>query len=169
MLSLPAHHSPCLLVQHTRSSMGYSSRPCSGNSPDTVMPGASCRRASNRSSTSSSSRLGWVSGSLRSAFGPARGLIAGSLTTPLCAGALMLDPVHGVSSCSALLDFRSTRHSRAAKKVHQKWFTDRCSPQVFVSINSLPPTLCLPKWHIEAIKFYVLSLTATRKGRNLDK
>jgi len=29
-----------------------------------------------------------------------------------------------------------------------------------VSINFLPPTLCLPKWHIEAIKCYALSLSA---------
>src|SRR5438874_2275053 len=78
MLNSLAHHSPCLLVQHTRSSMGYSSRPCSGNSPDKVMPGANSRRASNRSSTTSSSRLRWVGESLRSALGPARVRIAGS-------------------------------------------------------------------------------------------
>src|SRR5947209_13228453 len=54
----------------------------------------------------------------------------------------MLHLEHGVSSCSSLLDVRFPGHSRAAKKVLQEWFTDRCSPQVFVSIDSLRPCAC---------------------------
>ena len=72
--------------------------------------------------------------------------------------ALMLDPGHGISSCSST--FAPLAIHVRPKGFYQEWFTDRSSSQVFVSINSLSPTLCLPKWHIEAIKFYALSLSA---------
>ena len=72
-----------------------------------------------------------------------------------CLRALMLDPGHGVSSCSSLL-------LGALLAIHAR---PKDSPGMVhrplsVSINFLPPTLCLPKWHIEAIKCYALSLSA---------
>ena len=72
--------------------------------------------------------------------------------------ALMLDPRHAISSCSSTFTPLSI-HVRP-KGFYQEWFTDRCSSQVLVSINSLSPTLRLPKWYSEAITFYAVLATS---------
>src|SRR3989442_15065541 len=111
--------------------MGYSSRPCSGNSPETVMPSANYRRALNRSSTTSSSGLRSVGGSLRNALTRPEHVLLDLLP---CLRALMLDPGHGFSSCSSLL-------MGALLAIHAR-------PKRFTRNGS--PAACLPQWHIEA-------------------